>query len=165
VELLAARPEIVHEWAETKVARPPILAPDASTVFDTTNPGLVPFKDLPESARIVYMHAFLAGRLQALAGHALDDEWFKCMSLQPGAIVRIAPPSTKPSIDWSHVASEYRYLARDGNGCVYLYVHRPLKGLESWRPRGEYFGARAFASYTPGSCDWKDSLVERPEDQ
>jgi hypothetical protein len=138
--------------------------------YDTANPGLVPFKDLPESTQLTYMRAFLDGNLQALAGRTHDDEWFECMSLRPVAIVRIAPPSTKPLIDWSHVASEYRYLTRDADGCAYLWNRKPhIRSADSdwWFALGgcKFASADVLASYTPGSCDWKDSLVERPEGQ
>lgn len=32
-----------------------------------------------------------------------------------------------------------------------------------WMAEQEYIPASNFASFKPGTCDWKDSLVERPE--
>lgn len=85
---------------------------------------------------------------------------------------RIAPPR-KPSIDWSHVSSEYKWMARDENGRGYFYDKRPLINKKGyWKPdcstlhdSAKCVSAEGFASYKPGSCDWKDSLVERPDDE
>ena len=32
-----------------------------------------------------------------------------------------------------------------------------------WLAKGRVVDLRGFASFTPGTCDWKDSLVARPE--
>lgn len=74
-------------------------------------------------------------------------------------------PLTKPSIDWSHVAPEYKWLARDGSGEGFLFTCKP-RVVNSWRWSGcdgKLSRASAFASYTSGTCDWRDSLVGRPE--
>jgi len=73
--------------------------------------------------------------------------------------------ATKPSINWDHVHPDYKWLARDKDGGPFFYTKRPSCGRGTWhRPSGSGMnGADTFASYTPGDCDWKDSLVERPE--
>ena len=43
---------------------------------------------------------------------------------------RIKP--TKPSIDWSHVHPDFKWLAFDDNGDVYLYTKEPKKGELRW---------------------------------
>jgi hypothetical protein len=75
-------------------------------------------------------------------------------------------PPTKPSIDWSHVAKEYKWLARDaGEPNGFLYDEEPHPTLYGqWQCEGMCINATVFASYTPGICDWRDSLVERPDD-
>jgi hypothetical protein len=94
--------------------------------------------------------------------------WFPAsfaISLSPHLVFRVKPqPTTKPSIDWSHVAPEYKWLARDKCGDAYLYLSEPELCQTVWISGGEHTQiARVFASYTPGTCDWRDSLVERPE--
>ena len=82
-------------------------------------------------------------------------------------VYRVKPqPTTKPSIDWSHVAPEYQWLARDANGRGFLYEDAPRLISEGgvWATSPCYLLARHFASYTPGTCDWRESLVQRPED-
>jgi hypothetical protein len=87
-------------------------------------------------------------------------------------VYRVKPqPPTKPSIDWSHVAPEYKWLARDDCDNAYLYAGLPSVSAycSEWVANcdayaANAFAANAFASYTPGTCDWRDSLVQRPED-
>lgn len=72
---------------------------------------------------------------------------------------------TKPSWDWSHVSKEIDYLARHRHGSGTGFSHLPmpddLHGY--WRSVGGVIvNANAFSSYTPGTCEWQDSLVVRP---
>lgn len=81
---------------------------------------------------------------------------------------RVKPqPLTKPSIDWSHVAPEYKWLARDADGLAFVFNDMPWAEFNKWVWDGgecEAVCVSGFlSSYTPGTCDWKDSLVERPE--
>ena len=68
---------------------------------------------------------------------------------------------TKPSIDWSHVSSEYNYLIQDSDGEGYLCGEKPLRVKSGWSAETPYIRATAFTSYEPGTCDWEDSLVKR----
>lgn len=44
---------------------------------------------------------------------------------------RIKPKEVvKPSINWDHVAPEYKYLAMDKDGGVYLYTSKPEHIME-----------------------------------
>ena len=81
-----------------------------------------------------------------------------------GTVYRVKPhPPTKPSIDWSRVAPKFRWLARDGDGTAWLYDEKPDAADWQWFGSGETHGeASTHASYCPGTCDWRDSLVERP---
>ena len=78
----------------------------------------------------------------------------------PVEVVKVA---VKPSIDWSHVSSEYNYLAQDSDGEGYLCGEKPSRIESGWNVESPYIYANAFTSYIPGTCDWKDSLVKRPE--
>ena len=74
--------------------------------------------------------------------------------------------ATKPSIDWEHVSSKFNYLAEDADGGVFLYEDKPFTATEMWTVyNGELAEAHMLASYTKGTCDWKDSLVKRPEEE
>ena len=78
--------------------------------------------------------------------------------------IEIVKAVTKPSIDWEHVSSEFNYLAEDADGGVYLYEDKPFTVTETWTvDDGELAEAHILASYTKGTCDWRDSLVKRPE--
>jgi hypothetical protein len=78
--------------------------------------------------------------------------------------VEITKKITKPSINWEHVHCRYNYLAEDSCGAVFLYKDEPFIALNSWGIQGgEAMVAHMFASYVKGTCDWKDSLVKRPD--
>ena len=78
--------------------------------------------------------------------------------------VEVVKSVTKPSIDWSHVSPEYNYLAQDSNGQGYLCGKKPQRMDYAWdMGPSPYIRATTFTSYTPGTCDWKDSLVKRPD--
>ena len=81
----------------------------------------------------------------------------------PVEVVKATTTTTKPSIDWNHVSPEYNYLAQDSNGEGYLCGKSPHRMSFTWSAETPYIRATAFTSYEPGTCDWKDSLVERPE--
>ena len=76
--------------------------------------------------------------------------------------VEVVKSVTKPSIDWSHVSPEYKYLAQDANGGGYLCGKEPSHYTSAWSMEFPYLSATTFTSYVPGTCDWKDSLVKRP---
>ena len=76
--------------------------------------------------------------------------------------VEIVKAGTKPSIDWSHVSEDFQYLAMDDGGLHHLFVEEPELGEGEWTTYGLYILAEHFASFVPGTCDWKDSLVKRP---
>ena len=76
--------------------------------------------------------------------------------------VEIVKAVTKPSIEWSHVSECFRYLAMDADGRCWLWVTKPAPFQEQWCGDSLAVKAENFASSIPGTCDWRDSLVERP---
>ena len=77
--------------------------------------------------------------------------------------VNITKAITKPSIDWSHVSENFQYLAMDECGLHHLFAEKPELTMSEWATSTIYIYAGHFASFIPGTCDWKDSLVKRPE--
>ena len=65
------------------------------------------------------------------------------------------------SINWSHVREDFKYMARDEDGRVFLYKALPYRSETVWSFLG-YQAAGIFSSYKRGDTDWKDSLVCRP---
>ena len=78
--------------------------------------------------------------------------------------VEVTKSVTKPSINWDHVKENFRYLMMDECGRHWLTTNRPTIPAtpERWICGGVAQSAGQFASLIPGTCDWKDSLVERP---
>lgn len=97
-----------------------------------------------------------------------SDGWKEgCPLWMSDRVYRAKPkPLTKPSIDWSHVAPEYNYLATDKGGGSYLHGSEPVAIGDFWDARlfCSTIRASAFASFRPGTCDWRDSLVKRPDE-
>lgn len=77
--------------------------------------------------------------------------------------VEIVKAFTKPSIDWSHVSEDFQYLAMDDGGLHHLFAEKPEPVVLEWAANALYIHAEHFASFTPGTCNWCDSLVKRPE--
>ena len=77
--------------------------------------------------------------------------------------IEITKAVTKPSIDWSHVNENFKWLAMDADGESYLYTDKPQQGEQQWIGRPRLAAATHFASFTPGTCNWRDALVERPD--
>ena len=71
----------------------------------------------------------------------------------------------KPSIDWSHVKGEYKWLSVNKDGSAYVYTNEPERsGSDYWYSyTGSFNEVNGLSSYSRGTCDWKESLVERPK--
>jgi hypothetical protein len=73
----------------------------------------------------------------------------------------------KDSIDWSHVSQIVKACARDEDGQAWLHNTADIApGFATWRGNPNTRMTRAddvFASYRPGTCDWRESLITRPE--
>ena len=76
--------------------------------------------------------------------------------------VEIVKAAVKPSIDWSHVSENFQYLAMDEGGLHHLFAEKPELITGEWTTHALYLYAEHFTSFTPGTCDWRDSLVKRP---
>ena len=77
--------------------------------------------------------------------------------------VEIVKAVTKPSIDWSHVSEDFQYLAMDSGGLHHLFAENPEPIAVEWTTHALYIYAEHFASFVPGTCNWRDSLVKRPD--
>jgi hypothetical protein len=75
-------------------------------------------------------------------------------------------PKTKPSINWDYVSTEFKWMATDEDGQTYLFSEEPTRygGCDYWDFHNgvRCIDASCWSSYVHGTCDWKDSLVERP---
>ena len=74
--------------------------------------------------------------------------------------------ATKPSIDWSQVKEEYKWLSVDKDGSAYVSTCEPTRnGANYWYSpvKGDFSQVNWLVSYSPGTCRWEDSRVKRPE--
>ncbi len=70
--------------------------------------------------------------------------------------------TTPDTINWDHVAPEYKWMARDEDGVVYVFTKEPKFDYYCLSTDGDCAGVTAFTSYKRGTVDWRDSLVQRP---
>ena len=74
---------------------------------------------------------------------------------------------TKPSLNWSHVHPKYTHMAMDSDGRTWLHLKEPTSTPVEWVVLDSsdvcVVKAEDFASFKAGTCDWKDSLVARPQ--
>ena len=122
------------------------------------------FGELTKSEKMAIFEAYLDGapieRFTIRSKewiYTLDPAWRRddCYRVQP----------THPTINWYQVAPEYKWLAMDKSGVCYLYrttPYIPHSAQTTWLPVGQRVRADVLLSFKPGTCDWKDSLVERP---
>lgn len=95
-----------------------------------------------------------------------DNGWVSCGITSPLTYPHVAHriKSTKPSIDWS--AHSFKWIATSSNGVSLLYMCKPEPVAGGWwvNPTGApTLIADFLTSFKAGTCDWKDSLVQRPE--
>ena len=87
---------------------------------------------------------------------------FENRSLYPYP-VEVYEKVVRPTIDWSHVHIKYRWLAEEPTGSHWLYEKQPYKTCYGWKSEnGDCTCADGFATLSPGSCDWEDSVIARP---
>jgi len=122
-----------------------------------------PFGTLPLATRAYVFLLHQTGKVHVSRdGGVVDPHWLATNVYQVRAVEK---PKTKPSIDWSHVAPQYKWLAQDEDGDAWFYDEPPRVLGDSWSVSFNpvVLFANGFASYAAGDCDWKDSLVKRPE--
>ena len=100
--------------------------------------------------------------------YSLEGKYEQLYVTQPTLFpypIEIVKKVTKPSINWEHVGSKFNYLAEDSEGIAYLFVEEPYVATDAsaWYTQSDdVVEAHGFASYTPGTCDWRASLISRP---
>lgn len=72
---------------------------------------------------------------------------------------------TKPVVPWDALADWVNFVARDEDGDFYGFETRPKLETISWSTRTldhNIYDLDA-VKIDPGTCDWRESLVERPK--
>lgn len=116
-----------------------------------------PFGELDRETKIALFTAWVDGAKIEYDGDIIYD-----MGWYENCVYRVAP--TKPSIDWSHVAPQFKWMATDADCTTMLYEEKPIEWKTEWGwTGGDCTNITCLASFRPGTCDWKDSLVQRPE--
>ena len=98
--------------------------------------------------------------------YSLDGRFEQLYATQPTLFpypIEIVKKIAKPSIDWNHVSEDFQYLAMDSGGLHHLFVEKPDPIAVEWTTHALYIYAGHFASFSAGTCHWRDSLVKRPD--
>ena len=99
--------------------------------------------------------------------YSLEGKYEQLYATQPTLFpypIEIVKKITKPSINWDHVRSEFKYLVQDKDGSAWLYSEKPESDIDEWNvTQGECSTVHSHASFTPGTCNWEDSLTIRPD--
>jgi len=131
----------------------------------TLNKELLKFIDLNSDDRSEIFHCWMKSGATLDCYNASLKKWVKARddeALYKGVIYRTAQP--KPLIDFFHLAPEYNFIAEDANGCAHAFTSRPRPLCGKWELESlgdSILQISHFASYVPGTCDWRDSLVVR----
>lgn len=126
------------------------------------------YKDLTKQEKMDLFEAWLDGKIIQYTFHLADVNWKDISNpVWLDEIYYRIKELSKPSIDWSHVHSDYKYLARDRNDEVWVFSTEPRLNHDLWciPTPPSTLAVRIsglLRSFTPGECDWKDSLVQRP---
>ena len=76
-------------------------------------------------------------------------------------------PVTKDTVRWDVLPDWVMYVARWKHGVVMMFDQEPRVAGISWesylRNTVSMEIPLGFKIHTPGTCDWKDSLIKRPE--
>lgn len=97
-----------------------------------------------------------------------DDEgmWVETSPVWAASLTYRARPAplVPDNIDWSHVAPEWKWMARDRNDEAFLFNKHPAPEAHKWHcGSGDCRTLDQFASYRRGTVACQDSLVKRPE--
>ena len=116
--------------------------------------------------KIEVMQAYLDGAEIEMTSAQYPGNWIDVSEIEWNWVhVEYRVKQTQDSIDWSHVHKDFKWMARDKEGTPRLYLSKPKITDTYWASIQRQVDAQLFASYKRGTVDWKQSLVERPDDE
>lgn len=77
---------------------------------------------------------------------------------------RVKPkPLVDDSVDWSHIKKEWKFMARDAAGRIFVYDRKPYPGEKGtvWGGNVVYRRIDDLLNVKIGNKPWDESLVER----
>lgn len=122
-----------------------------------------PFGELSNEEKKALLCAWVDGaRIEISQGcdtweRIVNPSWFHDRAY------RIAP--VMPSIGWSHVAPEFKWLAQDRDGSAWIFELQPHTHGIHWHATSNYIDAQGFDTYQRSTVSWDQSLVARPDEE
>lgn len=109
---------------------------------------------------IAVMQAYVDGKNIEIK-HKLGDSWSYTNGGLPNwnwYAVDYRVRQTQDTIDKNHITSEYKFMARNQDGSVYVHTTTPRINGKRW---SSMHSARVTSpSYKQGTTDWTESVVE-----
>ena len=107
-------------------------------------------------------------------GEGMIVRWYNCDTgtwvdhtnitvFSPNVAYQVTKENQKPSVDWSCIKDEYRYLTVSLYGHGYVSIDEPTIKETFWQSNTGMCDVDHLTSFNAGNVDWKDSLVKRPE--
>ena len=133
--------------------------------FDDLTAIDCPFGELDADTIGRLVRAWMDGEAPAIQYQTHDGVWEAIFqpSWEEDLTYRLAPrPLTKPSVDWTSVGAMWNAMATEYSGTTWLHARKPQWSDGRWIGGRGGLIATNYASFVPGTCDWRDSLVMRP---
>lgn len=135
--------------------------------MDLSNPNKLRLREMTDEERGAIMRIHDEGC--AIEGYLCDHKWLWQSpeeQLRMSVIYRIAP--TADTVVWSKLPDEIKWVARDEDGRADGYSEKPRPSEDiHWTSMGVGvvlpYLSLCPSIYTPGTCDWRESLQQRPE--
>ncbi len=115
---------------------------------------------------IEVLQAYKNGKTIQVRPKLYDDKSYEDISdpsFRFGQFEYRVKPDEPDYINWDHVHSDYKFMARNINGTVFLFSVKPITTGDFWNSPGLVCRAIVFSSYKRGTVSWENSLVERPK--
>lgn len=114
-----------------------------------------------EKRKALKAHSVAGGSIEVLSRGGV---WRSCPwpAWTPSLVYRAAP-LTKPTAPWEVLPDWATRIATDENGEIHCYEGAPDLSLHAWVTHDKFFEITPLKGVTPGTCDWRDSLVEIPK--
>lgn len=124
----------------------------------------IPFGKLTREQQLYLFYKWLDG--ESIECFRIKSGWHvtKHPCWDPDTVYRVTPQGIKPSVDWSVLKPEFKWLAVDEDGKGWAYITKPVVYETSWYfDKGVAFCVNGLASFDKGTCNWDKSLIQRPK--
>jgi len=118
------------------------------------------FKDLTDEEKLLIVNEKMKGNVE----YTLRDVWCKASDWEVNfKYVYRTKPAKKLDIPWKFIKPEFKWVAMDKDGEIYLHIDKPAFGSWNWVTNSGYCRIDQKLNIDTTGVDWKTSLTERPD--